>query len=82
MSNIDPTKFHVEASHPAHHEQEHSFQELMAEQLRHAPWLMLSLVTLTALSLAASPSAQAQAPAPKPPGQTCGPGKEINRDLS
>ncbi|MHC5062817.1 MAG: prenyltransferase/squalene oxidase repeat-containing protein [Planctomycetota bacterium] len=51
MDIIDPTKFHVEASHPAHYDQEHSFQEIMAEQLRHAPWLMLSLVIHVAAAM-------------------------------
>ncbi len=37
-------KFHVESTQPPIWEQEESFQEIMAEQLRHAPWLMLSIV--------------------------------------
>ena len=41
---IDPTKIHIESHHPAIWEEEQSFQELMAEQLRHAPWLVLSIV--------------------------------------
>ena len=37
-------KFHVESTVPPIWEQEQSFQEIMADQLRHAPWLMLSIV--------------------------------------
>ena len=43
-STVDPTKFHVETHTPPIWEQEESFQEIMADQLRHAPWLMLSIV--------------------------------------
>jgi hypothetical protein len=41
--SIDPTKFHVETHTPPIWEREETFQEIMAEQLRHAPWLMLSI---------------------------------------
>ena len=41
---IDPTKFQVETHTAPIWEQEQTFQEIMAEQLRHAPWLMLSMV--------------------------------------
>ena len=44
MTIIDPTKFHVSTTTPPIWEKEESFQEIMAEQLRHAPWLMLSIV--------------------------------------
>ena len=41
MAHLDPTKIHI-ASHagPAW-ETEVTFQDLMAEQLRHAPWFIL-----------------------------------------
>ena len=44
MSSIDPTKFEIETSMPPMWEREETFQEIMADQLRHAPWLMLSIV--------------------------------------
>ena len=45
MAQIDPTKLHVDSKVPPIWEQEPaSFQELMAEQIRHAPWLILSAV--------------------------------------
>jgi hypothetical protein len=44
MAQIDPTKIHVESKALAIWESETSFQDIMAEQLRHAPWLMLSIV--------------------------------------
>lgn len=37
-------KFHVDHHLAVRDHEEESFQELMAEQLRHAPWLMLSIV--------------------------------------
>ena len=40
---VDPTKFHIETNTPPIWEQSESFQDLMADQLRHAPWLMLSI---------------------------------------
>ena len=44
VNSIDPTKIHVESKAVPIWEQEpESFQDLMAEQLRHAPWLMLSI---------------------------------------
>jgi len=42
MANVDPTKIHVESKSLPIWEQEENFQDLMAEQLRHAPWLVLS----------------------------------------
>ncbi|MBM4060376.1 MAG: terpene cyclase/mutase family protein [Planctomycetes bacterium] len=41
MAQVDPTKIKIES----HHEQwrESSFQDMMAEQLAHAPWLILSI---------------------------------------
>jgi hypothetical protein len=44
MAAIDPTKFHVETTTPPIWEQEQSFNDIMAEQLRHAPWLGLSIL--------------------------------------
>jgi hypothetical protein len=44
MSSLDPTKIHVEAHGNPLLDHEASFQEIMAEQLRHAPWLFVSLV--------------------------------------
>lgn len=44
MAHVDPTKYHVDSTTPPIWEKEESFQELMADQLRHAPWLMLSIV--------------------------------------
>lgn len=41
---VDPTKLHVESHSQPIWEQEQSFQEIMAEQLKHAPWLLLSIV--------------------------------------
>jgi hypothetical protein len=42
--SLDPTKIHVEAhGNPVLH-REASFQEVMAEQVRHSPWLLVSLV--------------------------------------
>ena len=41
---IDPRQIKIESHTPAIWEEEQSFQELMAEQLRHAPWLVLSIV--------------------------------------
>jgi hypothetical protein len=41
---IDPNKFHVESRHPPIWQEQPTFQELMAEQLRHAPWLLLSIL--------------------------------------
>ncbi|MCA8944329.1 MAG: terpene cyclase/mutase family protein [Planctomycetes bacterium] len=42
--SIDPTKYEIETTTPPMWEREETFQEIMAEQLRHAPWLMLSIV--------------------------------------
>ena len=42
--SIDPTKFQVESHSAPIWEEEQSFQEMMADQLRHAPWLLLSIV--------------------------------------
>lgn len=41
---IDPTKIHIESHGNPVWQQEQSFQDVMAEQLRHAPWIGLSLV--------------------------------------
>ncbi|MEM7201226.1 MAG: prenyltransferase/squalene oxidase repeat-containing protein [Planctomycetota bacterium] len=41
---IDPSKYHVESHTVPIWQEEQSFQEIMAEQLRHAPWLLLSIV--------------------------------------
>ena len=43
MSKLDPTLLKVESHSVPAWEQEVTFQEVMAEQLRHAPWLMLSV---------------------------------------
>jgi hypothetical protein len=42
MANLDPTKISVESNATPVWEHEVSFQDMMAEQLRHAPWLILS----------------------------------------
>ncbi len=39
---LDPTKIQIDSHQPPIWEREESFQEIMADQLRHAPWLMLS----------------------------------------
>ncbi|MFO1052990.1 MAG: prenyltransferase/squalene oxidase repeat-containing protein [Planctomycetota bacterium] len=44
MATVDPKQFHVSTHTPPIWEKEESFQEIMAEQLRHAPWVMLSIV--------------------------------------
>ena len=44
MAHVDPTRYHVDSTTPPLREKEESFHELMADQLRHAPWLMLSIV--------------------------------------
>ncbi|MGE0142289.1 MAG: prenyltransferase/squalene oxidase repeat-containing protein [Planctomycetota bacterium] len=44
MATVDPTKIHLTTNTPPIWEKEESFQEIMADQLRHAPWLMLSIV--------------------------------------
>ncbi|MBK8100803.1 MAG: terpene cyclase/mutase family protein [Planctomycetes bacterium] len=44
MAQLDPTKIKVESNAVPIWETETSFQDVMAEQLRHAPWLMLSIV--------------------------------------
>ncbi len=44
MAQIDPTKIKVESHTAPFYEQEETFQDIMAEQLRHAPWLLLSIV--------------------------------------
>src|SRR5262245_45995668 len=45
MAQLDPTKIHVDSKVVPIWEQESaSFQDIMAEQIRHAPWLMLSVV--------------------------------------
>jgi hypothetical protein len=43
MAQLDPTKIHVDSKAvPIWEQQPASFQDIMAEQLRHAPWLILS----------------------------------------
>ncbi|MBL8722749.1 MAG: terpene cyclase/mutase family protein [Planctomycetes bacterium] len=42
MAQVDPKKIQVKSNALPIWEQETSFQDLMAEQLRHAPWLILS----------------------------------------
>jgi len=42
MSQVDPTKIHIQSHAVPIWEQEVTFQDMMAEQLRHAPWLILS----------------------------------------
>jgi len=42
MAHLDPTKIKVDSHHQPVWEHEESFQDLMAEQIRHAPWLVLS----------------------------------------
>ncbi len=42
--SIDPSKYHVESHTPPIWDNEPSFQEMMADQLRHAPWLLLSVL--------------------------------------
>lgn len=45
MAQIDPTKLHVDSKVlPIWEQEPPSFQDLMAEQIRHAPWLVLSAV--------------------------------------
>jgi hypothetical protein len=44
MAAIDPTRFHVETTTPPIWEQEQGFDDIMAEQLRHTPWLGLSVL--------------------------------------
>jgi hypothetical protein len=43
MAQLDPTKIKVQSNAVPIWETEVTFQDMMAEQLRHAPWLMLSL---------------------------------------
>ena len=54
---IDPTKIHVESHSVPIWEQEESFQEVLAAQLKNAPWLGLSLLLhgLVALIVASIP---------------------------
>jgi hypothetical protein len=42
MVQLDPTKIKVDSHAAPIWEQEVTFQDMMAEQLRHAPWLVLS----------------------------------------
>ncbi|MCR9244596.1 MAG: terpene cyclase/mutase family protein [bacterium] len=42
MSQVDPTKIQVQSNAVPVWETEVTFQDMMAEQLRHAPWLVLS----------------------------------------
>ncbi len=41
---LDPTKIQIESHHAPIWEREESFQDVMAEQLRHAPWLLVSIL--------------------------------------
>ena len=66
MAQVDPTRFHVHADRGPLHTHDASFQELMAEQLRHAPWVAISLVlhavVLLALYLMPTPKPVEQGP--------------------
>ena len=42
VQHLDPTKIHVQSNAAPAWEQEESFQDMMAERLRQAPWLILS----------------------------------------
>ncbi|MBZ0154129.1 MAG: terpene cyclase/mutase family protein [Planctomycetes bacterium] len=42
MAHLDPTKIKVQSHHSPIWEQEVTFQDMMAERLRQAPWLILS----------------------------------------
>ncbi|MAE76499.1 MAG: hypothetical protein CMJ85_06500 [Planctomycetes bacterium] len=44
MVQLDPTKIHIESHLERPWEHQDSFQDVMAEQLRHAPWLAISIV--------------------------------------
>ena len=44
MTLLDPTKIHVESHTVPIWEREETFQDLMNEQLKHAPWLGLSIL--------------------------------------
>ena len=44
MTNLDPTQFHIESQTHHYWEEEQSFQEIMADQVRHAPWIGLSII--------------------------------------
>jgi len=44
MAHLDPTKIHVQSNAVPIWESEVTFQDMMAEQMRHAPWLALSIV--------------------------------------
>ena len=59
-TNLDPTKIHVDVQQERFWEHQESFQDITAEQLRHAPWLGLSIVfhALLALILYMIPSDQ------------------------
>ena len=41
---LDPTKIRIESHQPPIWEREESFQDIMNEQLKHAPWLGLSIL--------------------------------------
>ncbi len=43
QSQFDPTRIHLESHSARIWEQEETFQDVMAEQLRHAPWLAISI---------------------------------------
>ena len=42
MAHLDPSQIHVQSNAAPSWEQEETFQDLMAERLRQAPWLVLS----------------------------------------
>ncbi|HEX5053060.1 MAG TPA: prenyltransferase/squalene oxidase repeat-containing protein [Planctomycetota bacterium] len=44
MAHLDPTKIKIESHQTPIWETEVTFQDMMAEQIRHAPWLILSAV--------------------------------------
>ena len=41
---LDPTKLHIESHTPPIWEQEEDFSQIMSDQLRHAPWLAISIL--------------------------------------
>ncbi len=51
MAHLDPTKIKVESHALPVWETEETFQDMMAEQLRHAPWLVLSAVIHVVIGL-------------------------------
>ena len=57
---LDPTRINVVSHTAPAWEQDETFQDLMAEQLRHAPWLLLSIaihgIVVMTLLLRVAPS--------------------------